>query len=206
MENYSETDPTASQITPCGLSNWISSSSNISLFFHAQYPGKVLLALRLFLPDGSSRIKFTVGQTKNKLLYQEVILNESREVDIRGNKDFQLVNCGMFTIPVAGYVKVELQGIEKTGTTYSSVSHLLVLSESHSLLEHTTLRFVDKPDDFYFGRRGPSVHIRYPLPESPDIEYFYNEIYVPSGKDVIGAYFCAMGFSSKLKKVPDVIK
>jgi len=39
------------------------------------------------------------------------------------------------------------------------------------------------------------VHLRYDLPDSVETEYFYNEIYVPKDQDVVGAYFCAMGFS-----------
>lgn len=45
----------------------------------------------------------------------------------------------------------------------------------------------------HFGRRGPSVHIN---PEKPDgdMEYFYSEIFVPEGQDVLGTYFMCNGF------------
>ncbi|HVU58851.1 MAG TPA: DUF3472 domain-containing protein [Puia sp.] len=48
---------------------------------------------------------------------------------------------------------------------------------------------------FYWGRRGPSVHLNYPLPEGSNAEWFYNEVFVPSGQDVEGSYFMADGFS-----------
>jgi hypothetical protein len=48
---------------------------------------------------------------------------------------------------------------------------------------------------FYWGRRGPSVHLNYPLPEGANAEWFYNEVFVPSGQDVIGSYFMADGFA-----------
>jgi hypothetical protein len=47
---------------------------------------------------------------------------------------------------------------------------------------------------FYWGRRGPSVHLKYNLPSS-DITDFYSEITVPEGNDVIGSYFMANGFA-----------
>jgi hypothetical protein len=51
-------------------------------------------------------------------------------------------------------------------------------------------------DDFHFGRRGPSVHLRYEIPsESSDIEWFYNEITIPEGNDVQGSYYMANGFA-----------
>src|ERR1700753_3637066 len=48
---------------------------------------------------------------------------------------------------------------------------------------------------FYWGRRGPSVHLNYPVPDSFPVKWFYNEVTVPAGKDVIGSYFMADGFS-----------
>ena len=47
---------------------------------------------------------------------------------------------------------------------------------------------------FYWGRRGPSVHLNYTMPAS-DITDFYSEITVPDGNDVIGSYFMANGFA-----------
>jgi len=48
---------------------------------------------------------------------------------------------------------------------------------------------------FYWGRRGPSVHLNYPLPEGANAEWFYNEVFVPSGYDIKGSYFMADGFT-----------
>jgi len=50
-------------------------------------------------------------------------------------------------------------------------------------------------EEFYWGRRGPSVHLSYKVPEeAADIEYFYNEITVPEGEDIVGSYYMANGF------------
>ncbi|WP_315824680.1 DUF3472 domain-containing protein [Paraflavitalea speifideaquila] len=47
---------------------------------------------------------------------------------------------------------------------------------------------------FYWGRRGPSVHLNYPFADTIQAEWFYNEITVPVGQDVIGSYYMANGF------------
>lgn len=47
---------------------------------------------------------------------------------------------------------------------------------------------------FYWGRRGPSVHLTYSLPDSQNFKWFYNEVVVPEGQDPIGSYFMANGF------------
>lgn len=48
---------------------------------------------------------------------------------------------------------------------------------------------------FYWGRRGPSVHLTYTVPQDLDIEYAYSELQVAPGDDQIGSYFMANGFS-----------
>lgn len=48
---------------------------------------------------------------------------------------------------------------------------------------------------FYWGRRGPSTHLNYHVPEDRDIAYYYNEVTVPKGNDVVGSYFMADGFT-----------
>lgn len=47
---------------------------------------------------------------------------------------------------------------------------------------------------FYWGRRGPSVHLSYPFADNIQAEWFYNEITVPVTQDVIGSYYMANGF------------
>lgn len=48
-------------------------------------------------------------------------------------------------------------------------------------------------NNFYWGRRGPSVHLGYLAPAN--VEWFYNEVTVPTGFDPVGSYFMANGFS-----------
>jgi hypothetical protein len=50
-------------------------------------------------------------------------------------------------------------------------------------------------DEFYWGKRGPSVHLTFSSEQKSDsIKWFYNEITVPDGNDVIGSYFMSIGF------------
>jgi hypothetical protein len=49
-------------------------------------------------------------------------------------------------------------------------------------------------DYFYWGRRGPSVHLNYNTAGLENIEWFYSEITVPEKNDVIGSYYMANGF------------
>jgi hypothetical protein len=54
----------------------------------------------------------------------------------------------------------------------------------------------DDKDDFYWIRRGPSVHCRYETDNiGDDVEWFYNEAEVMPGEDPIGTYAMSIGFT-----------
>ncbi|MCD7936340.1 MAG: DUF3472 domain-containing protein, partial [Tannerellaceae bacterium] len=82
----------------------------------------------------------------------------------------------------------DLKGVSKQGTEYPHLAELLIDGEAAA----EPLNFV-RNFETYWGLRGPSVHLKYTLPEE-DVEYFYNEITVPEGEDVTGSYFMANGF------------
>ena len=60
--------------------------------------------------------------------------------------------------------------------------------------EHTAFVRNNDGDFFHWGRRGPSVHLNYPIPDGVNAEWFYNEVTVPKGNDVVGSYYMATGF------------
>jgi hypothetical protein len=47
---------------------------------------------------------------------------------------------------------------------------------------------------FYWGRRGPSVHLSYAVPQQAKLQYAYSELTVYTGDDPVGSYFMANGF------------
>ena len=46
---------------------------------------------------------------------------------------------------------------------------------------------------FYWGRRGPSVTLRYEFPENTNIKWMYSEVMIPEGYDKIGMFAMANG-------------
>lgn len=174
------TDRTApDRIVPAGLQPWQSDRTVASIFFRVDRAAQLDLALRLATPDGRSLIRVTAPGLE---VDKELPAGEAREVSI-----------GTVTIDAAGYVRVDLQGLEKTGAGFAQVSDLLVSSSTAEL----ELNHVKEPggNRFYWGRRGPSVHLGYPPPAGKTIEYFHSDLTVPEGEDAIGSYFMANGFS-----------
>ncbi len=157
--------------------NWDSKEQKYLISFKTDKPGKVELSVRLAVPEGKSKIKVSVGK-------------KNFTVNATG-KEFNVFKLGAIQL-VAGYCRVEFSGIQKEGPQFAVVSDLLV----HSLTPGLELSYVrdNQENRYYWGRRGPSVHLNYELPKGVDIEYFYNELTVPVGQDPQGSYFMADGF------------
>jgi len=127
---------------------------------------------------------------------------------LEGRNVYEIIPCGKFHASQEGYIKMDLIGIHKTGSIFADIPHAILIPDEEQssrkkrsvhdqdeVPEKSHLKFIADPQDFYFGRRGPSVHLNYDTANMQEIEYFYNEVVVPNGQDVIGSYFCAIGFS-----------
>lgn len=149
-----------------------------SVFFHVDRPGELGLALRLRVPDGKSTITATIAGSKFEAEAEGV--------------EFHEVALGKLTVKEAGYQRLDLRGARKSAKVFAEISEVVVTPGT----DGAKASFVRTNDGgmFYWGRRGPSVHLGYPLPKDKTIEYAYSEITVPAGEDPPGSYFMANGF------------
>ncbi len=99
-------------------------------------------------------------------------------------------DLGTVQIPQNQYVAVKFQLPAESRPI--QISNLIVESETPDL----NLAFVKSNEGnmYYWGRRGPSVHLRYAVPKDVSLRYAYSELTIPSGQDPIGSYFMANGF------------
>jgi hypothetical protein len=106
---------------------------------------------------------------------------------------FQWINAGEWTLKDTGYISIQLSGVEKQGDKFADISDYEISGTSIN----TATAYVKNNEGnfFYWGRRGPSVHLNYPFADSIQAEWFYNEITVPVKQDVIGSYYMANGFA-----------
>lgn len=163
-----------------GLTNWTNKSTVVSVYFKAQDIGKVNLYLRTKVDEGyTSEIKVSIG---NQSMIKKLT-----------NTGFDTVSIGEFEIKEKGYVKVDLQGVAKTGINFANVTDLIL--EGSKVTDNLIYVKDNSSSNYYWGRRGPSVHLAYQLPSDFNAEWFYNEVTIPKGGDVIGSYFMANGFA-----------
>ena len=156
---------------------WQSASDYYLFFFHSDRPCEVNIALNIGVDSGASRLKVTIG---------------SKDFKVKASgKETHLVKIGKAKLD-SGYTRVEIHGLQKEGSIFAALNSLEVASKTPGLVLSYVKDNID--NRFYWGRRGPSVHLNYELPEGAEVEYFHNELTVPIGQDPIGSYFMANGF------------
>ncbi len=159
--------------------NWQSNKTVFSTYVQVNKPG-VLNVFALFsVPEGKSKICCTINGIAKTIAISDT-----------ATKEYDL---GSWNIEKAGYIKIDIRGIEKSGDFFATAMGLLV--SGSPINEQTAYVKNNKGNYFYWGRRGPSVHLNYDISAAGnEIQWFYNEITVPLGNDVIGSYFMANGF------------
>lgn len=155
-----------------GLANWSSSAAITSVYFHVASAGAVTLELDASLAGSK---KSSIRVTAN---------NTPFTVNLAGSAS-KTYAVGVINVAAPGYVRVDLQGISKDGGYFGDVSALKVTSTAK-------VSYANDAANYYWSRRGPSVHMTYTTPANT--EYFYNEVTVPVGQDPIGSYYMANGF------------
>lgn len=157
---------------------WQEPESVWSVFFRIDRPAVLELALRLSVPEGESTIAASaVGRTF--------------EVTARGSEISESA-LGRVEVAAAGYVRVDLRGVRRTGAEFGRLSDMVIRSTTPDL--DPIFVKSNEGNMFYWGRRGPSVHLAYESPSRLDIEYAYSEVTVPEGGDPIGSFYMANGF------------
>ena len=160
----------------------------ISVFFYTAYTGDLHIGLRAAnVPTGVSELKVKCDGKSFDL----------KVSDTDADKDYYV---GKVNVSKPGHVRVDIEPIKTTAASYPTFSALLAAGEAvNNLTEKRKgeVVFVDtdelKDHVPHFVRRGPSNHFNWHTPDN--VEYFYNEAYVPEGQDIPGAYYMLTGGS-----------
>jgi hypothetical protein len=171
-------EPGGNDVHRSGTVAWSDPDSVLSVYFHVDRPAELRLQIKAAVRKGRSTISTRVGQDAFKVVVEKA---EPTALEI-----------GNVKVAAAGYVRVEFQGVERTGDVFAEISELLISSDADGL----KVDFVrnNKGGMFYWGRRGPSVHLSYQVPKDRNLRYSYSEITVPKGEDPLGTFYMANGF------------
>ncbi|WP_129715472.1 DUF5077 domain-containing protein [Pedobacter sp. SYP-B3415] len=169
------TSGTGARIDNTGLHNWTSVSTVTSVWFRLSQPGSLTVALKGSVPSGSSNIKVSINGTVFKTTIRSANVTTT--------------NIGTVNIKKPGYVRVDIQGLSKTGAYFGDLSDLVISGPAAASGVH----YANDVANYYWSRRGPSCHLKYHVPANT--QWFYSELNVPPGQDKVGSYFMANGFT-----------
>jgi hypothetical protein len=166
------------QINEKGLVNWSSAQTICTAYVRVSQAGSVKLSILVNALNGTNKIKIT-------------LFNKSVELTVSGNVEKEYF-VGEWTVNEATYLAIQIQGISKTGANFGIVSGLglsgTAVNGNASFVRN------NEGKNFYWGRRGPSVHLNFDTKGVKNIEWFYTELTVPKNNDVISSYYMANGF------------
>ncbi len=162
-----------------GIANWNDEKTNFTSYIRITRPGTLKLSMNLKVPEGKSRLKITIQ-------------GAAKETAVEG-ADYADHYVGEWNIKDTGYVACNIMPVSKSGSVFAAISSLKM--EGSAINEKTAFVKDNEGNFFYWGRRGPSVHLGYTMPTDIQAEWFYNEVTVPLQQDVIGSYFMADGFA-----------
>jgi len=166
------------RVTQNGVTGWSENDTVISTYVYLAKTGTLSVSANLAAPNGKSLLKFTVGGSSKTL----AVAGPETEYKI-----------GDWKIAKRGYTRIDITGLSKTGAVFATVKELLIAGSAVDA--NTAFVKNNEGNYFHWGRRGPSVHLRHDVSAAGgDIEWFYSEITVPTGNDVIGSYYMANGF------------
>lgn len=164
------------KISNDGILDWKNPETEFSVFLKADTDAPIFLELDILPQENQSKLSIGLNGKSKTIIISPGISG--------------IIPVGELTL-VKGYNAIKLQGLEKSGSDFAKIKNIQVKTQSELPLYYVK----DNTDNrFYWGRRGPSVHLSYTLPEEKNFKWFYNEVFVPEGSDPIGSYFMANGF------------
>jgi len=167
-------------VDTAGIRNWPDSYATYKVWFRLSHPGKLSIGL-----VGNSR--------RDSSTTIELSLNNiTRKVKLR-NAQPTAYSVGTWLIEDTGYHYVLIRRGNGPANAPVNIQSLLLSGPAAT----PPIAYVPNNEGnfFYWGRRGPSVHLNYETDKTPNTEYFYNELTVPAHEDRVGSYFMADGFS-----------
>ncbi|QPF71487.1 DUF5077 domain-containing protein [Roseateles sp. DAIF2] len=159
-----------------GLKDWSDPATVISTYVRVAQPGRFNIALKGVVPPGG------ISTVKVSALGRSFTLRLTPTASVASG-------LAVIDVPAAGYVKIDVQGLTRSGPEFAQLQAIELSGTAASGLQYANQA---ADSGYYWSRRGPSVHMSYTAPA--DVEYFYNELTIPAGEDKVGSFFMANGF------------
>lgn len=158
------------------IRRWDNTKTIFTTYFRTQKKGQLNIAIH--------------AKTKNPAKLAVDFQQRITPINL-SNTNWEKINIGSFQLKDTGYQVIKFVLTSNDASVDIDSIYLEGAATDGELV------FVPNNEGnfYYWGRRGPSVHLNYYQPQDKNIEWFYNEVTVPVGSDPLGSYFMADGFS-----------
>ncbi|MFO7874911.1 MAG: DUF3472 domain-containing protein [Bacteroidales bacterium] len=174
---FSNPDGDNTDVWDIGAQSWTHPATVLRTYFRIESAGDLKVGIRASVESGTSELKLTFE-------------GDDKEISLT-NQNSQEIYLDTYSIDAPGYYYLDIQGISREALEFAEVTDVLLAGSATEPVVHYV-----KEEYFYWGRRGPSVHLTYDVPEeASEVRWFYNEVTVPDDNDVEGSFFMANGFS-----------
>lgn len=167
---------TTDSVADDGIVRWQSSETIFSIYFRNDRQCSIQFGLEV---ESTIKSHISVSLDKDQTTLSFTNSNSAAFTE----KTFHLT---------PGYHCIQLKGIQKNGEAFGVVTSLLLRTNAPDSIFHFVRE--NSGNRYYWGRRGPSLHLNYQTPAGKNIEWLYTELTVNKGDDAVGSYFMANGF------------
>src|ERR1700742_3288485 len=142
-------DTLGGNISNEGIVNWSDAKADFTAYFRLGHTGKFKLYLDMAVPDGKSKVAVSaLGVTKN--------------ISASGGF-FADAYVGEWQATDTGYIAIKINGIAKSGSLFANIRSIKL---SGTAIDNKTTYVKNNEGQFYYwGRREPSVHLGYVIPD-----------------------------------------
>ncbi len=175
-----KSDNSKEYVSNRGWENWSDCNAVFSAYIKITEKADFKLSLKFSPAKNDCIIRCTIGaETKNAT----VSINDT------------YAYFGNWSVNSVGYIKMDFSGVS-CGTEFPMANEIIIEADNDEIF----CGYVKKDDvqNYYWTRRGPSVHCGYDiksLGNGEDFEWFYNEVTVPCDMSPVGTYAMAIGFT-----------
>ncbi|RFM28276.1 DUF3472 domain-containing protein [Deminuibacter soli] len=158
-------------ISGTGIGNWTSSNDSARVYVTFNNTGSLTVSLLAKSPDGAGSVTVSIAGKKFT-------------VNVPQSTSYQKITAGTVNITGTGISYFTIKGATKPGGYYADVSNIIISGSP------ANNAYYNKSD----WRTCPAVHMGYTIATGDTARWFYNEIKIPSGSDVVNTFFMANGF------------
>ena len=174
---FLETEASGGVVTERGVTNWHDAAAVFGIYVSLKAPARFRALLKIRPQTKPARLRLEAGECV-------------REAEVREGDT--VVPFGEFEAAGPGYLRFALSGVRRSGNLFASPTELIL--EGIGPEDAAGYVPAGERENYYWTRRGPSVHATYFTAEGGDAEWFYHEVTVPAGFDPVGTYAMAIGF------------